>query len=356
MNTTDTTVSASVFGASTSNGARSGTSHAISVAQELCKALGRVIQGREDTIKLVVAALLADGHVLLEDYPGSGKTTLTKTLGRLISPDGAATTHGKADDHIVQFRRIQFTPDLLPGDVLGVNIFDPKSGQFHFMHGPVFAHVLLADEINRTGPKVQAAFLECMAEKQVTLDNVTYPLDKLFFVIGTQNPLDVAGTYPLPIVQLDRFLLKIPMAYVDKSTELRILEQHTTITKTAETISPVCTRSDILEARRETDQVVIHPHLREAIVDIIQSTRNNALIQFGASTRAALMLQSAIKGWAVVNGRGFGTEDDLKAIAPYVLLHRLKFHGGAGNAMDALRELMAPSLERLIAKGIPRGL
>jgi len=195
-----------------------------------------------------------------------------------------------------------------------------------------------------------------MAEKQVTMDNVTYPLDKLFFVIGTQNPLDIAGTYPLPIVQLDRFLLKIPMAYVDRSTELRILEEHTSITKTAETISPVCTRSDILEARRETDQVNIHPHVREAIVDIIQSTRNNSLIQFGASTRAALMLQAAVKGWAVVNGRAYVTEDDLKFMAPYVLLHRLKFHGGAGNAVDALRALMAPAIEKLVARGIPRGI
>jgi MoxR-like ATPase len=190
--------------------------------RNLITSLERVIRGRGDTIRLVIAALVADGHVLLEDYPGSGKTTLAKTLGGLIGPDENHDDRFKtrSKDPIVGFRRIQFTPDMLPGDVLGVNVFDPKTGQFSFMHGPVFAHIVLADEINRTGPKVQAAFLECMAEKQVTMDNVTRPLDQLFFVMGTQNPLDMAGTYPLPQVQLDRFLLKVPMSYVDSATEL----------------------------------------------------------------------------------------------------------------------------------------
>jgi MoxR-like ATPase len=301
-----------------------------------------------------VAALVADGHVLLEDYPGSGKTTLSKTLGRLIAPDEVGRTRfpSPASDPIVAFRRIQFTPDMLPGDVLGVNVFDPKTGQFHFMHGPVFAHVVLADEINRTGPKVQAAFLECMAEKQVTMDNVTRPLDDLFFVLGTQNPLDIAGTYPLPQVQLDRFLLKIPMAYVDAKTECEILEQHSAIREGSTSISPVCTRSDVLAARHACDAVHISANLRATIVQITQSTRGNPLIQFGASTRAALMLQTAVKAWALVNGRDFASEDDLRTMAPYVLLHRLRFHAGAGEARQALETLMQPHIEALVRKGL----
>lgn len=314
-------------------------------AHTLCEALGRVIKGRTDTIRLVITALIADGHVLLEDYPGSGKTVLTKTLGRLISKDSAASVA----EHIVPFRRIQFTPDMLPGDVLGVNVFDSKSGRFQFMHGPVFAHVVLADEINRTGPKVQAAFLECMAEKQVTIDNVTYPLDKLFFVVGTQNPLDIAGTYPLPLVQLDRFLLKLPMQYVDSQTENEILANHSEIMREAETIEPVCNRSAILEARGVVEQIHLKDILREAMVGIVQATRNNPLLQFGASTRAALMLQSATRAWALVNGRDFATEEDLKTIMPYVLLHRLKFHAGAGDPRRALDELTSPVMERLIS-------
>lgn len=316
----------------------------------LCSALERVIKGRSDTIRLVIAALVADGHVLLEDYPGSGKTTLSKTLGRLISEDTPSNSRfpSLASDPILPFRRIQFTPDMLPGDVLGVNIFDPKSGQFHFMHGPVFAHIVLADEINRTGPKVQAAFLECMAEKQVTMDNVTRPLDQLFFVLGTQNPLDIAGTYPLPQVQLDRFLFKVPMGYVDAATESAILGGHAEIREGSVSIEPICSRSDILDARIACESVHVQPSLRDAIVGVVQATRNNPMIQFGASTRAALMLQSAVRAWAMVNGRDYATEDDLAYIAPFVLLHRLRFHAGAGDAKKALQSLMAPVMERLV--------
>jgi len=320
----------------------------------LITALEKVIRGRSDTIRLVIAALIADGHVLLEDYPGSGKTTLSKTLGGLIGPDTAHTSRfpSRATDPIVNFRRIQFTPDMLPGDVLGVNIFDPKTGQFSFMHGPVFAHIVLADEINRTGPKVQAAFLECMAEKQVTMDNVTRPLDQLFFVLGTQNPLDIAGTYPLPQVQLDRFLFKVPMSYVDAATEYAILEHHSQIREGSTEVAPVCSRSDLLAARQVCDHVHIAQTLREAMVDIVQATRGNPMIQFGASTRAALMLQTATRAWALLEGRNHATEDDLRYVAPYVLLHRLRFHAGAGESRRALETIMEPAFERLVRRGL----
>ena len=320
----------------------------------LITALEKVIRGRSDTVRLVIAALVADGHVLLEDYPGSGKTTLSKTLGGLIGPDttDACRFISRATDPIVNFRRIQFTPDMLPGDVLGVNIFDPKTGQFSFMHGPVFAHIVLADEINRTGPKVQAAFLECMAEKQVTMDNVTRPLDQLFFVLGTQNPLDIAGTYPLPQVQLDRFLFKVPMSYVDAATEYTILENHSQIREGSTEVTPVCSRSAILAARQVCDHVHIAQTLREAMVDIVQATRGNPMIQFGASTRAALMLQTATRAWALLEGRNHATEDDLRYVAPYVLLHRLRFHAGAGESRKALETIMEPAFERLVRRGL----
>ena len=314
------------------------------VAQKLSNGLERVIRGRTDTVRLVVAALLGDGHVLLEDYPGSGKTTLSKTLGKLIKDDKGG------ESAILPFRRIQFTPDMLPGDVLGVNVFEPKTGMFRFIHGPIFAHVLLADEINRTGPKVQAAFLECMAEKQVTLDNVTHPLDSLFFVIGTQNPLDIAGTYPLPIVQLDRFLFRVPMTYVDRATEVEILTQHDSLMEVAETLAPVVTRSEVLEARSLVRSVTVAPPLREAIVDLVQATRKSGEIQFGASTRAALMLQRGIRAWAFVHGREYATENDLREIAPFVLLHRLKFVGGDREGKKILEGLLAPITEKLVTQ------
>jgi len=314
-------------------------------ARKLRSSLEEVIKGRRDTVNLLLAALFADGHVLLEDYPGSGKTLITKTLGRLISGKQGNNT----PDYILPFRRIQFTPDMLPGDVLGVNVFDQKSGAFHFIHGPVFAHIVLADELNRTGPKVQSAFLECMAEKQVTIDNKTHPLDKLFFVIGTQNPLDLAGTYPLPIVQLDRFMIKIPMSYVDHPTEVEILANHAEILRGAETLEPVCSRDDILTAREATDQVHISPAVRECIVDIVQATRDSSMVIFGASTRAAIMFQQILKGWAIVHEKDYVSEDDLKFMLPYVLLHRIRFHGGTGDEANHLMELAEPALEKLVS-------
>lgn len=317
----------------------------VQALQTLQTALSQVVRGREDTIRFVLTGLVAGGHVLIEDYPGSGKTTLAKTLGRSID---CSKGHGGAE-HIVPFRRIQFTPDLLPSDVLGVNVFEPKSSTFRFQHGPVFANIVLADEINRTGPKVQAAFLECMAERQVTIDNVTYPLDELFFVMGTQNPLDLAGTYPLPIVQLDRFLLKVPMRYVSADTELEILRESSQISHAAEDVKPVVTREQILNARKVAEQVRIHDSILRTIVDIVQGSRVSPVLQYGASTRAALMMKKTIAAYALLQGREYATEDDLKAVAPYVLQHRLRFHPGAGDSQAAFQEFLRPHVEKLVS-------
>ena len=187
------------------------------VAERLGARLRAAIRGRDEVVELMLIALLADGHVLLEDYPGSGKTTLARALGNALD-------NGSGAAGIAAFRRIQFTPDLLPSDITGTNIFDVETSKFSFRRGPVFAHIVLADEINRTSPKVQAAMLEAMAEKQVTVDNESHVLDDLFFVIATQNPLDLAGTYPLPTPQLDRFLFKIEMKHIERAAELQVLD------------------------------------------------------------------------------------------------------------------------------------
>ena len=319
---------------------------AIETISKLKTKLSEIIKGRDDTISLVLTGLIANGHVLLEDYPGSGKTTLAKTLGNLIDcPKGAG---GNSEIELSAFRRIQFTPDLLPTDVLGVNIFEPKSGAFRFQQGPIFSHVVLADEMNRTGPKVQAAFLECMAERQVTIDNKTYPLDELFFVLGTQNPLDLAGTYPLPMVQLDRFLLKIPMSYVSKDTELSILKESDQIKEKVETVSPIVSREDILTARKEAQNIQISDSILETIVAIVQDTRTNPIFQYGASTRAAIMFKQALTAFALIQEREFVTEDDLKYLAQFVLMHRLKINSGAGEPKKVFAEFISGHIEKLV--------
>ncbi len=317
----------------------------IQTANILKEKLSEVIKGRDDTIKLVLTGLFANGHVLIEDYPGSGKTTLAKTLGNLIDCSD--------NEEMKSFRRIQFTPDLLPSDVLGVTIFEPQSSTFKFQQGPVFSHIVLADEINRTGPKVQAAFLECMAERQVTIDNNTYKLDDLFFVIGTQNPLDLAGTYPLPLVQLDRFLLKIPMGYVDAETELEIIKSSAQIEKKSKQVEHAVSRKDVIAAQNQINEVNLSENLLQAIIDIVQGSRNNQQLIHGASTRAAIMLKKAVAAWAVVNGRDYANEDDLKYLSPYVLKHRFKFAPGIDSSKpEVFSEIIKPHIEKLIRAGV----
>lgn len=318
----------------------------IELASNLSNELKKVIIGRDDTIDLLITGLLAGGHVLIEDYPGSGKTTLTKSLGALIEKTD------QVNENIQNFKRIQFTPDMLPGDVLGVTVFEPKTATFNFMPGPVFANVVLADEINRTGPKVQSAFLECMAEKQVTIDNQTHKLDDLFFVIGTQNPLDLAGTYPLPLVQRDRFLLKIPMNYVKREDELKILNVHHQLVDKQKALKPVVSRDEVLSAQKSVYEVEIHPDIVNAIANIAQNSRNNGNLLHGASTRAAIMLQHALRSYAVVKGRNYVISNDLSEIVEFVLLHRLEFKSQAGNPKEALKHLIQPELEVLIKKTI----
>ncbi len=309
----------------------------------LANTVQQQVLGRDDVIELVIIALVADGHVLLEDFPGSGKTTLAKALGEAIQ-------HGdndqNVDNSIVPFRRIQFTPDLLPSDVTGVPVFDSNSNAFHFRHGPLFAHVVLADEINRTSPKVQSAMLEAMGEKQVTVDNVTYPLDDLFFVIATQNPLDLVGTYPLPTPQLDRFLFKITMEHIDREAELSVLETYKQRRET-ETLTQV-SRSDVLFARRVIDeQVNISPRIMETLVDISRNLRSDDRVLQGNSTRSMVLLLPALQVAAALKGRDFVSATDIELLLPRVLGHRIELAPGVANAEKILIENMQEPMENL---------
>jgi len=319
------------------------------VAERLGARLSAAIRGRDDVVELVLVALLADGHVLLEDYPGSGKTTLARALGNALE---------ESDDtsEVASFRRIQFTPDLLPSDITGTNIFDMETSRFAFRRGPVFSHIVLADEINRTSPKVQAAMLEAMAEKQVTVDNHSYPLDDLFFVIATQNPLDLAGTYPLPTPQLDRFLFKIEMKHIDRASELEVLDQYPRASLDVARDHPGVSRAEILGARRQTRGAVhVAPVVKEALVDLARLLRSDSRVLQGASTRALVLMLPALQARAVMHGRDFVSPEDIEALAPHVFKHRLECAPGVEDVDALIAEATAVEVEKLARASLRRG-
>ena len=316
--------------------------------QRLRMRLRAAIRGRDEVIDLVLVALVADGHVLLEDFPGSGKTTLARVLGESIVDDQPA-------DGIAGFRRIQFTPDLLPSDITGTNVFDVESGRFSFRRGPIFAHVVLADEINRTSPKVQAAMLEAMAEKQVTVDDTTHPLDELFFVIATQNPLDLAGTYPLPTPQLDRFLFKLVMHHIDRDSELAVLDAYPRPNLTMADGLATVSRTEVVAARKVVrHEVHIAQAVKDSLVDLARSLRSDPRILSGASTRSLVLSLPALAARALLFGRDFVSPEDLEALAPFVFEHRIECAPGADEPGDIVRELLAPQLERLARQSLRR--
>ncbi len=297
------------------------------------------VMGRDDVIELVLVALFSDGHVLLEDYPGSGKTTLAKALGESILDD-------LPDDDIPEFRRIQFTPDLLPSDVTGVMIFDTERNNFTFRRGPIFAYVVLVDEINRTSPKVQAALLEAMAESQVTVDNVSHKLDELFFVIATQNPLDVAGTYPLPLAQIDRFLFKIRMEHIDRASELEVMEAWGTPRQACEL--PRVTRGQVAAARALVRRdVTIHRGVKECLVDTARNVREDRRVVQGMSTRALVQAVPALQTLALFRGRDYVAPEDVEYLLPYLLVHRLELVPGTEDPKGLVLEAAAEPLEGL---------
>ncbi len=304
--------------------------------------LTAAVKGRDDVIDLIIIAVLADGHVLLEDFPGSGKTTLAKALGDSIVDD-------IPDDMIVTIRRIQFTPDLLPQDVTGTTIFDPNTNRFFFRPGPIFAHIVLADEINRTTPKVQSALLEAMAEKQTTVDNRTRLLDELFLVIATQNPLDLSGTFPLPSAQLDRFLFKIRMTHIAPEAEYEILTKLRELKQNLDRPDLArVTRTEILDARKVCqDQIHVDPEIHKALVNIAQYTRNDERILQGASTRSLVLTVPALKARALTQRRNYVTADDLHYLADKIFTHRVEFAPGVEQPEEVIQECCRPELERL---------
>lgn len=297
------------------------------------------VVGRDDVIELVLIALFGDGHVLVQDYPGSGKTTLAKALGQAILDD-------QPGDDIPEFRRIQFTPDLLPSDVMGVVVFDVETNSFHFRRGPVFAYVVLVDEINRTSPKVQAALLEAMAEKQVTVDNVSHQLDELFFVIATQNPLDSIGTYPLPVAQLDRFLFKITMSHIARESELEVLRTWGHPREKVELQRVL--RGDIIRARRFVrHNVAVAPAIHECLVDIATELRNDERCANSVSTRSLVNAIAALQTRAMLHGRDYVSGEDITALAVPLFAHRIGVVPGVGDVARVVKDALVKPIERL---------
>jgi MoxR-like ATPase len=313
--------------------------HSENKIQALIHNIEKVIHGKSEEICLVLTCLLAKGHILIEDNPGSGKTMLAKSLALSIA--------GKAGNGFIDFKRIQFTPDLLPMDLIGSYIFDEQKKDFIFKKGPLFTNILLADEINRASPKVQSALLECMAENQITTGDYTYKFSAPFFTIATQNPIESEGTFPLPHAQLDRFFMKISLGYVTEEEELEIYKNYQNINNIENTVHQVLTLDELLALLTQVENVFVHEEILKSVKNIVFATRKTPEIVLGASTRSGIILIKCLKAYALIKGRDYVIEDDLKAITFPVLHHRLIYKNKEAK-QNSLYKLLSNEIERLV--------
>ena len=301
----------------------------------------RAIVGKRETLELVLLGLLADGHVLIEDYPGLAKTMIARSFSQATS---------------MRFQRIQFTPDLMPSDVTGSSIYNQRTSDFEFRPGPIFANLLLADEINRAPPKTQAALLEAMQERQVTIEGVTHPLEPPFVVLATQNPIEYEGTYPLPEAQLDRFLLRIGVGYPSREDEWQVLERRVERASDEVVLEPVVDAPTLLELQRALESVYVSESIGMYMVDLVASTRTSARLQVGASPRGTLALLKLSRGRAALSGRDYVTPEDVKAVAVPALGHRLTLRPelwvqrirGEDVVREALESVPTPAAEDVV--------
>jgi len=301
-------------------------------ATRLETAVRSVVRGQDETIRRVLACMISGGHVLLEDYPGTGKTTLAKAIARAV--DGAV------------FKRVQFTPDLLPSDILGVSIFDPRSQEFRFHPGPVFTDILLADEINRASPRTQSALLEAMSENQATIDGARHDLDGMFFVIATQNPVEFRGTYPLPEAQMDRFSMQCALGYVSADEEAAILADQAD-RHPVDALVPAVSREEVVALKNAARAVRFSEELRHYVVSLVAATRGHREIQLPASPRASLALMKVAQALSLFEGRDFVLPETIQAVAVEVIAHRLVLEPEARYSGTTARSIVASLLERI---------
>ena len=296
--------------------------------EDIKENIKKVIKGKDEVIDLMLVCLISSGHIIIEDLPGLGKTTLASALAQSLGCD---------------FQRIQFTPDVLPSDITGFNIFDIKTGLARFQKGSIHNQIVLADEINRAGPKTQSALLEAMQERQVTVDGITYPLPKPFMIMATQNPVDMAGTYPLPEAQLDRFLMKLSLGYPSENVEAEIIRSNLSVNEKVH-LSPVTTAETIIRLQDYVKEVHIEDNLVEYIVSIVTATRDYEGVLVGVSPRGSIALTKAACALAILNGRSYVLPDDIKYLAPFILSHRMimKKHRSENgkSAADVIGEIL----------------